>query len=262
MIARILTAYQIEIAKAIRQRFTYVGPGLLLIAVLLAAYIKRDESPGNGYTFIAYITAATLNLPGLLLLLAFCSALIATEVHSGTARFIFVRSLRRSEFVIAKLLLGFTYALALMAVVAIASWVVASLRGGLIGVSYGGELLFTGQEMLTSYLIGLALAVLPLAGAVAFAIMISAWVRTSGAAITVAVGVWLVMDMLKYGLGIQRYIFSTYWDVPWAVFEGRSLGLNPEWMPNAAWCAATSIVSCIVFTVIACIGMQRRNLHS
>jgi ABC-type transport system involved in multi-copper enzyme maturation permease subunit len=262
MIARVITLYGIEIVKASKQRFAYAGPLLLLAGIAGAALIKKDDLAENAYRFIAYSTDATLNLAGILIVLAFCSALVASEISSGTARLIFVRPVKRHEFVFAKFLIGVTYAFTLTLLVAVASWMVAALDGKLEGITYGGELLFSAQEMQIEYLKGLALSLVPQMALVSYALFISVISKNTGAAISIAAVAGVLIELVKYGLGIERLLFSTWLDMPWRVFSAHCDGLRPAWRPDVYWCVGTSVAATILFLGAASFAMRHRNLHA
>ena len=122
MIWRILNAYRTELAKAFHRKFTFVGPLLILLVVATTLRIHPVVRDGAGdYGFIAYVTPMALNLLGFLFLLVYCAGLVSSELGSGTICLVLVRPLRRCEFVIAKLLMGMTYAVMLAATVAASS---------------------------------------------------------------------------------------------------------------------------------------------
>ena len=261
MLRRIWIGYRVELAKAVRQRFTYVGPVLVVAAVLLAILVhpvSRDQR--SDYDFIAFATPMALNLLGLLLLLTFCAGQVSFELGSGSIRTLLVRPLLRHEFIAAKLLLGGTYALCLTLLTAGTSWGIAYALGDVGGVEYGGEVLYTDAEMVTSYLIGVALALAPQAAVVAYATMMSTLTRSTGAAVGSAIGLWLLMDMGKHALGVAPFLFSSYVETPWQVFAGHCDGLESAWFPSAGYCLLTSGAACVVFVSTACFVLSRRNL--
>ena len=260
---RILNAYRVELLKAFHRKFSYAGPLLILIVVAATLRVHPMIRDGAGdYSFIAYATPMALNLLGFLILLVYCAALVSSELGSGTICLILVRPLRRFEFVLAKLLLAMTYAVLLAATAALSSWLAVLALGDLGGVTYGGEVMYTGMEMIEIYLIGAALALLPLFAAAAYAVMISCLTRSTGAAIGSAVGIWIVADIVKHPLGVAPFLFSTYLETPWQVFVGRCDGLDPQWFPGAVYVIASSLVSLIVFTAVAILALSRRNLHT
>ena len=96
MIVRVWIAYKLEVLKAIRLKFTYLGPALVVLTVAAMPLLQRFERDGvSDYAFIAYTTPVALNLVGLILLLAYCASLVSNELASGTIRTLLVRPLRR-----------------------------------------------------------------------------------------------------------------------------------------------------------------------
>ena len=263
MIGRVWTLYRFELYKAARRRFTYVGLILIVIAVLSALFMRPVTRDGQGdYAFIAYATPIALNLLGLFLLVTYCSGLVSTELGSGSICLALVRPVRRHEFLIAKLLLGITYAAMLTAAVAVSAWGIALAFGELSGVTYGGEAVFTAVDMIEAYLFGALLVLAPQAAVAAYSIMISTLTRSTGAAIGSAVGILLMVDIVKYPLRIAPFVFSTYIETPWSVFASYCDGLDARWFPDSAYVLLASIAYTIAFTAIAILSLSRRDLHA
>ena len=144
MISRLWTVYAVELLKATRLKQTFVGPILVLLVVLCALLVHPVARDGaSDYGFVAYVTPVALNSLGFLLLLAYCAGLVSQELNSGTIRQVLVRPVRRHEYMLAKLLLGMTYALLLAGIVAVSGWGIAYLFGEMTGVTFGGELVYT-----------------------------------------------------------------------------------------------------------------------
>lgn len=263
MTGRVWNAYKIEVMKALRLKFTYAGPVLVMLVVLCMPLVRTIDRDGvSDYAFIAYVTPVALNLLGLLILLAYCANQISTEMASGTIRMVLLRPLRRHEFLIAKLLLGMTYAAVLTLSASGASWAIAFALGDLGGVSFGGEVIHTTSQMVATYLVCMLLGLLPQFAAASFAIMISTFTRSSGAAVGTTVGIWLVADIVKHPLRVAPFLFSTYIETPWQVFASRCDGVETSWYPEALYVAATSTVSLFLFAAIAIYVLSRRNLHA
>ncbi len=261
MSRRIWTAYTVEIFKALRQRSTYIGPVLVLVVVLLLPLAHPIERDGRGdYDFVAAASAIALDSLGLLLVLAFCAALLSSELGAGSIRLALVRPVHRREFVLAKLLLGMTYALLIALAVACASWAMVYAFGDVRGVSYGGELVYTTEEMRHTYLIGFALTLSPLWAAAAFALMVSSLTRSPVAAVTGAIGLWLAADLLKHPLGIHRFVFTTYVESPLQVFAQKCDAYTLPWFPMAWYCLGTSATVFVICVAVSIYVLQRRNL--
>jgi ABC-type transport system involved in multi-copper enzyme maturation permease subunit len=258
---RILIAYEVELAKAMRHKPTYAGPLLVVLAVLLTAVQRPPMSDGRSdYTYIALATAQALHGVGLVMILVYVAGLIAGEVRDGSIRSMLTRPLLRHEYVIAKLMHALTYTAVLTVVCGLSAWAVAFYMGDLIGVSFGGDLLHPGSGMLTAYLGGAALALVTLGAAASYALFMSALIPRPMLAACAAVAGWFALEFLKYPLGIEAALFSTYVESPWAVFVGRAEGLPAAWGLALRACLTTSLPALVLFTAGAALLMRNRNL--
>lgn len=263
MIGRIWTAYRIEVAKALRRKFTLVGPLLLAFAVAalpLAREVARDGVAD--YAFVAYATPLVLDLLGLLLLLSYCATLVASDLARGTVCYMLVRPLRRHEYIAAKILLAVSYAALLEVTVVAASWAVVAVLGDLTGVTFGGEVVHTNLDMVSTYAVGAVLALAPLCAAAAFAVTVSSLTTSTGAAVGCAIGLWLLMDLAKYPLRVAPYLFSSYLEMPWQAFADQCDGLTRPWFPDTAYALASSAIAFALFTAVAMAALRARNLRS
>ncbi|MCC6795462.1 MAG: ABC transporter permease [Candidatus Hydrogenedentes bacterium] len=262
MIGRIATAYQIELIKAFRSKLSYVGPILAILLVLMTPLLHPLRGDGeNAYRFIAFATPTALNVLGLFLVLSFCASLISGETGTGSIRLVFTRPILRHEFVIAKLLIGFTYAITVSLLVAITAWAIAFAFGSASGVEFGGEMLFTSGAMLRAYLLGFALHLAPQFAFVSYAVMISSFMKSNAASVITSIGIWLLLDAVKYPLGISPMLFATYVDTPWEIFRAQADGLTLEWGDKVYWCLGTSLVAATIFSIAAIVTIHRRNFH-
>jgi len=251
------------LAKAARRKLTYLGPILVIIAIA-AAPLLRPISRDNvsDYAFIAYVTPMALNLLGLILLLTYTATLVASELGSGTVCLMLVRPLRRGEFVVAKLFLAMTYSICLALTTGLAAWTVTAAFGDLDGVGYGGEIVVANIDMAMAYGAGMGLVLLPLFAASAYAVMVSTLTRSTGAAVASAIGIWILIDLIKHPLGVAPFVFSTHIDAPWQTFTDLCNGIQGAWSPALIWTAATSVVSFAVFTTIAVAALAKRDLQT
>lgn len=263
MMQRVWNAYLFECIKAMRSKSAYVGPLLVIVMSLFAPLIQPiTEDGSSAYSFIAFSTPMVLNLLGLLLILTYCAGLVSAETSSGTIRLILVRPLLRHEFLLAKLFHGMTYAVLLTLLVGASTWTVAAIKGNLSGIVYGGELLYTSTRMASTYALGAALVLAPQFAAVAYAVMLSTVVRSTGAAVGAAIGIWVVLDTIKYPLHIAPFLFSSYMEMPWQVFTMNCEGLDAAWAPSVYYCLATSLSSVAVFMAVAIYSLRRRNIQA
>lgn len=259
--ARIRAAYQVELSKALRQRITYLGPALVLLVILLALLIHPMRRDGiSDYDFIAFATPLALNLLGFVLLLVFGASQVSSEMGSGTIRTVLVHPVLRHEYGLAKLLVIVTYALALTLAAAASAWLLVLLLGDMSGITYGGEVIYTDRDMRHTYLLGLGMNLLPQIAAAGFALMISTFTRSTGTAVAMALGLWIVSDIAKHPLNIAPYLFTSYTETSWMVFQERCDALSTATFPPAYyWLVATSLFTAVVCVVIALTVLRRRN---
>lgn len=274
MLRRIWVIFTVELQKTMRMKYTLAGPlllGLLILCAPLLHPVSR-QSPGEydqianqGYALIAFITPRALGLLAFLFTLMFSAALISPEVQSGGIRQIFVRPLHRHEYVIGKLLLGCSYAMILLLITVMLSWgtayVLCRLSGSrLAGITFGGELLYTASQMRNAYIIGVMLSMAPLFATAAFGLMISSMTRNTVQAVSITIGLWILIDALKYPLRFSRFVFFSYLEKPWQGFIQQCSGTDALWLPMAWECLAVSAATIFLCTAAAILINQRRNV--
>ncbi len=261
MIGRVWAAYQFELGKTAHQRGIYAGPfaAIILFAGLWFQF-SRGQIDVDGLRFIAFATPVTLNLFGLLLILAFSSSLVASEVSAGTLRLPLTRPIQRHELLAGKIFLAMTYAVLLTLLVGALSWGVAVGVHGVSAVEYGGEVWYTGTEMFWTYCVCAVLGLAPLFAACAFGVMWSALMPNAGSAIAAAIVSWFLVDILKEPLGIAPFVFTSYIETSWQMFSDRCDLMDPSWTSLAYRSVAASAAAFFVFGGIAHFAFDRRNI--
>ena len=261
MIIRVWRAYRAEVIKALRWRQTWIGPLLLLASVVLTVFVHpilRDNR--SDYDFIALATPATVNLLGFVLLLIWTASLIAPEIGDGSFRLFLVRPVYRHEYVLAKFLAAVSYALLLLTVTGFFAWTFVFSFGEMNGVDVGGELLFTHESMVWAFLQGSLLCLLPMAAGAAIALLVSACSRSGAQAISVVLGFWLMLDMVKHPLHIDAWVFTTYLEAPWQIFINRCDGLDASWQPMISQCFMATMPVIFLGLLAAMLVIRRRDL--
>lgn len=260
MIGRIFAAYVAELIKYSRLFFPYFGPAFVVSAVLATLLIYPIATDGvSDLDFIGAAVPAALNIVGFLMLLIYAAGLVAGETESGTIRTVLVRPLRRWELLMAKLLNAMTYALLLNITGVAAAWAVAAILGEVSGVDFGGELMYTSQEMNLALAAAALLNLAPHLTAAAYAVMISTLARRTATAVAAAVGGWLVVDYMKHALRFDEFIFSSYLDQSWMVYADRCKGLATPFAPEAYYGLAVCVAWFALFSAIAFAVIRRRN---
>lgn len=260
MIGRIFAAYVAELIKYSRLFFPYFGPAFVLFAVLGTMLIHPIAADGvSDLDFIGAAVPAALNIVGFLMLLIYAAGLVAGETETGTIRTVLIRPVRRWELLTAKLLNGMTYALLLNITGVVSAWGVAAILGEVSGVDFGGELMYTSQEMNLTLAIAALLNLAPHLAAAAYAVMISTLARRTATAVAAAVGGWLLVDYLKHAFRFDEFIFSTYLDQSWMVYTDRCKGLATPFTPEAYYGLAVCGVWFVLFSAVAFTVIRRRN---
>jgi ABC-2 type transport system permease protein len=260
VIGRIFSAYLAEAIKYSRMVSPYFGPAFVVAAVFATLLLYPVASDGvSDLGFIGTAVPAALNIVGFLMLLIYASALVAGETETGTIRTVLIRPVRRWEFLAAKLLNAMTYTLLLNLTGVAAAWAVATIFGETSGIDFGGELMYTSQEMNIALGAAALLNLAPHLTAAAYAIMISTLVRRTATAIAASVGGWLLVDYMKHALRFDEFIFSTYLDQSWIVYSDRCKGLATPFLPDALYGLAVCAAWFLLFTGIAFAVIRRRN---
>jgi len=258
VIARILRVFRCECSKAFRRPSTYAGPFVVLVIVLTVTLARYGESAPLSYAHIADASSAALNLGGLALAIAFGAMLVSPEVQSGTIRLLLVRPATRLDVLLGKYLLGLAHVFMMLAMAYVAAWAVVAVLGDLAGVTRGGTIIYTQRDMRMSFLLGAGLSILPLATATAFALLVSVIVRSGAGAVITALALWLVADVVKYPLGIEAAVFTTYVETPLRLFSQRANGLEGVWTPEVYYAAGVCSVTLVACLAAAGVIFQRK----
>lgn len=258
---RIAVAFQVECLKQARLSVLLAGPLFMAVAVLAVSLrYPMDASTSIRHQYLADSLPLVINLLGFALMLLFASNQIAGERAQGTLRQLLLRPIGRLEWLAAKYLTTLAYGLWLISVTTLVAVARAALGGPLSGIAFGGEVLFTESDMVVSLLLGLLLGFLPAAAGAAVALAASTYARTTASAMGIVLGGWLALDVVKYPLGIDRYVVTTYLDSGWRVFASRCEGYDLSWSPHAEWAVGVSAVTSAVALLLAAWRMRSMNV--
>ncbi len=261
MMRRIVAAYGVEMEKTIRQWSTWAGVALVLAGVLGALWLAPLQRDNHGdYAYPAQATALALHTLGLFAILLFNANLLSSELASGAIRAVLVRPIRRAEYVVAKLLLGMSYMLFLVVITVVLSWGLLYALGDRTGVSFGGVTLYSHEDLLQSYMLGMAAGLAPLAALCAWGLFVSSATRNPAGAIGIAVGGWLLIDAIKYPLGVDAYVFTSYLELALQPYRDQIEGGHGAWWPMPLQSLAVSLGSFLLFAYGAVFLTNRRNL--
>lgn len=261
MTRRVLNMFLAEVTRCLRLRQTWAGVAAVAVAVglmLARGGVARDGRAD--YDFIARAMSAGIGLAAFIMLLAWSACLVAPELGSGSIRLSLTRPVRRGEYVLGKFLAAAAYTALLALETSVLAWTAAAALGEITGVEFGGELLFTKEDMALAWLGGAALALLPLTAGAALGLFVSCCTRSTGLAVSATFGIWILLDLVKHFLGVDRLIFTTYLESCWQVFANRADGLDAEWLPMVGQCAAASLGATALLLAGAVVVMRRRDI--
>jgi len=248
MSRRLWSAIEVELYKASRQRLVWLG--VMLVSLLAAGVSLRfdlTQEASSRYLYIAHAAPAALNVLGLLLLVLFAASLVAGEVAGGTLRGLVLRRVTRLEVFLAKWAALALFSLLLVVGTLFTAWMMALSGGPMTGIIYGGDVVFTGDTMLGVLLLCGVAAWLPMLTAGTLALAVSCYTRSALAAAATVIGVWAAIEALKYPLGLESYVFTTYLESPWVYYAELCDGYPGEWRRRLAigalMCGLTTAVS-------------------
>jgi ABC-type transport system involved in multi-copper enzyme maturation permease subunit len=124
------------------------------------------------------------------------------------------------------------------------------------GVVYGRN--HAMQELLVSY----ALSWIPLGALVMYGLLISALVRTPGAAVSVGITILVIIDFTKHLMGLDPYIFTRYINYSWLNLQQMAQGMDYQWRPEVWRMIVLSGVSAAVTFVAGLIVFVREDLNN
>jgi ABC-2 type transport system permease protein len=223
----------VELSKLVRSRRTWVTILIIdalpaLVAVLLAttdvgprpgtgpAFLSAVLTDGTLYPLAAIAMVLPLFLPAAVAITA--GDAIAGEAQQGTLRYVLVRPVGRTRFLVAKLVSVMAFALLALLVVAATAYVFGALLLGHGSVdqtttTFSGTSLSTGQ-LLGRTGLALVYALLSMLGVASVALFLSTMVRsplaaTMGAlALLIGSSVLLTLDAAD---ALRPYLVTRYW---------------------------------------------------
>ena len=270
MPGRIIRAFHNELIKAGSMKFLYLG--LLLCAMLpyfcsLGFQHVTEEGELTGFAFLANSVqvAVTSLIP--IFILIYASTLIAWETSYGRYRDLLSRPLSRSEFLLAKILVGAFYLLCLLAVNLIAGLLMAKAKYGFHPLKDGDMVLVTRLRFLATLCIGYFFVLFPLAAILAFGFLVSTLSRSLVGALGFSLGLYIGVEPFKFliSLGsvrLDHFLFSSYLDEPFKVLTNLAVGIDISWnIPEIHRCAGFSLIPLILFFGLSFAIFLRRDLN-
>jgi ABC-type transport system involved in multi-copper enzyme maturation permease subunit len=221
----LLTAFKSECFVLLRSR----TPWLLALLPAVTSVIKMSIvkisnigaqvlSAGNGnaettVTGYGYLVDGLLVaiIVTYLLLLGYAAFTFAIDRERGITRHSVVKSVSRSELVIAKYVSICLLASVSIFVTLLGTWLAANLFWDMSPLIEDGYQIIGVNEINREIVLGLKLALLPLPACLAFGLLFSVCARSAIQAVSMAVSAALFLDIFKSALGsFQHFIFSSF----------------------------------------------------
>jgi hypothetical protein len=139
------------------------------------------------------------------------------------------------------------------------AWICAAVFGELTGVAFGDELIFTTAEVYAALALAALLNLAPHFATVSYGLFISTVTRRPAAAIGLAAGIWLLLDYVKHPIGISPFLFTTYLDQAWIVFQDRCNALDTPFFPEAVYGLLICLAWFLVFALASIFVFGRRS---
>jgi len=255
-----------EGVKLFANRYPYLLLGIVLLGQAVYTALKALKEPA---TTLDVLTApqlwgdgmgVALRL-GLFVILVLGAMGFSQEFAQGTVKTMLVLPVRRGEWVAAKLLALVLLAWALLAACVLLGALVVAVALGWGDVSRGGVTLYQAGQVWAQVAAATGLTALLLLPLCAFALFVSAFFSSSGAAVGVALVLAIV---LEFGLGLldesARFVFLHHLSVPFGQIVKMGKGLPFEWDETLAWGLPVAAVTFCGFAGALVFRMERMDI--
>jgi len=270
VLRRIGRAFQNELIKAGSLRFLYLG---LVLSATLPYFCSEGfkqitrEGELTGWTFLtnSIEVAVTSLIP--IFTLIYASTLIAYETAYGRYRDMLSRPLARSEFLLAKILVGIFYLLILLGVNGASGMIIGKIRYGFSPIKDGELILVPTSRFLFSLGISYLFILFPLISIFAFGFLVSTLSRSLVGALGFALGIYLGIQPFKYLISIgsvhlDHYLSTSYMDEPFKILTNLAMGVEISWnIPEIHRCVGFSMIPIVLFFGLSFIIFLRRDLN-
>jgi len=232
-----------ELSKYARQKFPYLG---MLAVILLAVFwvrgyhlMSRGEDT-SAFTVVIQGTIAAVTSIIPIFAALFASVLVASETAGGTYRNVLSRPISRVEFLTAKVVFAFGYALLLILLHIAAISIAAATRYSFGPVVDEGEVIVSTGRLIAVFHAAIGLTLIPLLAIVSYGIMVSTLAKSLANALGIGVGVLIAIEPIKHLVRwgdwrLSDYVMTSYLDTPLAVAKSASMGFEHEWWTGSFW---------------------------
>jgi len=234
-----------ELTKFARQKFPYLG--LLAVVFLVAVFCLRGilmaAGPGvefNGFFVVVKGAMAALTSVIPLFAVIFASAMVASETASGTYRNVLSRPIGRVEFLTAKIVFAFAYAV-LLVVFSIIAAVAASIGRYPFGpITDSGEVIYSAGRMAVTLVVACLVSLAPLFAVVCYGILVSTAAKSLTSALGIGVGLLIAIEPVKHYIRwgewqFSDYVVTSYLDTGLGIAGQAAAGFDYQWFPGGWW---------------------------
>ena len=261
MVSRFRRAWAVETARIIRSGFAWAVATVPAAITGLALAIRPVSRDGRGdYDFIATAMTSAVCTPGFALLLVWMAVWTASDLSDGTARGLLTRPARRSDYLLAKYAGGVSLATVMAGLALGTAWLLVWLLGDTSGVAYGGEILFTSDQLALSGLMAFLATLCVLWAGCAAALLAGVATGQPGPAAVLTLGAWLLLELVKYPLGIDGWVFTTSLEAAWQGFGDLCRGVDTPMGTILGRAAATALPVIIACLAAAVLVFRNRDL--
>lgn len=262
---RVWRLLRIEIAKIIGQKFLYFS---LICAALITALGGYGCLLARQYSFEmnGYVTMIVSSLPGVelaaMFLVIFSAMTVASEYGGRTINSLLVRPVRRSEVLLAKLLLVLLFEIAFVTIIAgvgVLFGAIVSDFGDVKAVGYD-TVIFTQRQMLHQCAIGYAVLLIPLFCIASMGFFFSVLITNVGAAIGASIGLYLLLLLLRNISALSRFLFTDYISFPMSIMSRMGDGIAPLWRPRLDHLLIVAGVYVAFFLTVSFLVFVRRDV--
>ncbi|MBN1901751.1 ABC transporter permease [Candidatus Sumerlaeota bacterium] len=270
MFKRIILAFRNELTKAIATRFLYLGLILSMALPWFCSLGFNQITSSRDLTGFIYLAnsiqvAVTSLIP--IFILIYGSILIASETAYGRYRDILSRPLKRSEFLIAKIMIGFLYLTVLLMANLFAGIITGALRYGFAPLRENGEIIVSQGRFILALFRSYILILFPLVSIFSFGFFVSTLSRSLVGALGFALGIFVGMEPFKFLIPVgdhylEYYLFSSYLDKPFVIMNDLAMGIDVRWWtPEIQRCVGFSLFYTVLFLCLSFILFKRRDLN-
>jgi ABC-2 type transport system permease protein len=228
--------------------------------VFVAGQIS-NAATANGWGYVGFSMQLAYSDIVPIFVVVFSSLLLSEETGAGTIRSVLAAPVHRWELYLAKAVIGLVYMMVLTTAALLFSILLGAVNYpfGAVGDAFGE--IYTREQAVRSLIAAQALSWIPMAALVMYGLLISAIVRSPGAAVASGISLLIVIDLTKHLVGIDPYIFTRHINFPWLTLQQIAQGMGYQWAPEVWNMISLSGISAAVTFVAGLVLFVRQDLN-